>query len=282
MPDRLQVRARPRPRRSRDDDWGRRYGRPVRLGKNPTRPRTRISEAGADACRLPGHLAASCPDLLRGPRVRALRQILVQNYHWDPAGRLRWRDDEGDAGLPPSAARIVSPYDPAARYSRRGQVTRWAGYLAHVTETCAEDAPNVITDVATMPATSDDRQALAGIHARLDHGPGQVRDLLQQVPEDRDLICLLHVHRELGGGGAVVPDPGQQHRGAAAAGGAAHRLPVDPQVAAHAGQRARPGCGPRAQCVVVLALVAAGQAAAERGGVRAARLSLPCPAGRPA
>ena len=53
---------------------------------------------------------------------------MVQNYHWDAAGRLRWRDDEGDAGLPPSAARIVSPYDPAARYSRRGQVTRWTGY----------------------------------------------------------------------------------------------------------------------------------------------------------
>src|SRR5215472_14488679 len=108
-----------------DDDWGRRYGRPVRLGKNPTRPKTRMNEAGADARRLLEHLAARCPDLLRGPQVQALRQILVQNYHWDPAGRLRWRDDEGDAGLPPSAARIVSPYDLAARYARRGQVTRW-------------------------------------------------------------------------------------------------------------------------------------------------------------
>ena len=29
-----------------DDNWGRRYGRPARLGKNPTRPRTRINEAG--------------------------------------------------------------------------------------------------------------------------------------------------------------------------------------------------------------------------------------------
>jgi len=65
----------------------------------------------------------------------------VQNYHWDPAGRLRWRGDEGDAGLPPSAARIVSPYDLAARYARRGQVTRWAGYLAHVTETCSAGGP---------------------------------------------------------------------------------------------------------------------------------------------
>jgi hypothetical protein len=152
-----------------DGEWGRRYGRPVRLGKNPTRPRTRVNDAGADARRLLEHLAASYPGLLRGPRVEALRRILVQNYRWDPAGRLRWRDDEGDAGLPPSAARIVSPCDPAARYARRGQVTRWTGYLAHVTETCADDGPNVITDVAAMPATSDDRQALAGIHARLEH-----------------------------------------------------------------------------------------------------------------
>ncbi len=152
-----------------DDDWGRRYGRPVRLGKNPTRPKTRMNEAGAGARRLIEHLAASYSDLLRGPRVEALRQILVQNYHWDAAGRLRWRDDEGDAGLPPSAACIVSPYDLAARYARRGQVTRWTGYLAHVTETCSGDGPNVITDVATMPATSADTAALNGIHARLAH-----------------------------------------------------------------------------------------------------------------
>jgi transposase len=150
-----------------DDDWGRRYGRPVRLGKNPTRPKTRMNDAGADARRLLEHLTAGFPGLLRGPRVQTLRQILLQNYHWDPAGRLRWRDDEGDAGLPPSSVRIVSPYDPAARYSRRGQVTRWTGYLAHVTETCSDDGPNVITDVATMPATSADTAAVAGIHERL-------------------------------------------------------------------------------------------------------------------
>ena len=149
-----------------DDDWGRRYGRPPAWARTRPGPRPGCRPGRtAGCCR---QLAARCPGLLRGPRVEALRQILVQNYHWDPAGRLRWRDDEGNAGLPPSAARIVSPYDPAARYSRRGQVTRWTGYLAHVTETCADDAPNVITDVATMPATSDDRQALAGIHARLE------------------------------------------------------------------------------------------------------------------
>jgi Transposase DDE domain len=119
-----------------------------------------------------------------------LRQILLQNYHWDHAGRLRWRDDEGDAGLPPSAARIVSPCDVAARYSRRGQVTRWTGYLAHVTETCSDDGPNVITDVAVASATSDDRQALAGIHDRL-----QRRGLPADHLVDGGCTSLVHMER---------------------------------------------------------------------------------------
>jgi hypothetical protein len=106
------------------------------------------------------------------------------------------------------------------------------------------------------------------------------RDLLQQLPEDGDLVRFLHVDGELGGGGAVVPDPGQQHRGAPAPwSGAAHRLPVDTQVPAHAGPQ-RPGAGgsPRAQRVVILFLVSSGrEGPAEGGGVRA---RVPVPAGR--
>jgi hypothetical protein len=189
-----------------DDDWGRRYGRPVRLGKNPTWPKTRMNEAGADARRLLEHLAAVDPGLLHGPQVEALRQVMVQNYHWDAAGRLRWRDDEGDSGLPPSAARIVSPYDLAARYARRGQVTRWTGYLAHVTETCADDGLNVITDDATMPATSADTAAVAGIHARLEH-----RGLLPaEHLVDGGYTSLVHMER------AERIDPDAQSAGAGA------------------------------------------------------------------
>lgn len=104
-----------------EEEWGRRYGRPVRLGRNPTRPKTRINTTGADARRLLEHLARNHPGLLSGPQVQALRQILVQNYYWDTVGRLRWRDDDDDSGLPPSAHRIVSPYDLTARYARRGR-----------------------------------------------------------------------------------------------------------------------------------------------------------------
>src|SRR3954471_20123664 len=65
------------------DEWGRRYGRQVRLGKNPTRPKTRMNQAGADARLLLEHLAARFPDLLRGSQAEALRQVLAQNYYWD-------------------------------------------------------------------------------------------------------------------------------------------------------------------------------------------------------
>jgi transposase len=149
-----------------EEEWGRRYGRPVRLGKNPTRPKTRIKTTGDDAVRLLEHvrrhgLGSDC-----GAQVQALRQIVVQNYYGDAAGHLRWRTDE-DGGLPPSSCAIVSPYDLTARYARRGQLTRWKGFITHLTETCSAEGTRVITDVATTAATTNDAQVLPAIHTRL-------------------------------------------------------------------------------------------------------------------
>ncbi|MFC8583676.1 transposase [Streptomyces sp. NPDC057217] len=152
-----------------DEGWGLRYGRPVRLGKNPTKPMTRILATGNDAVRLLEHLYRHGADRMSGPRIQALRQIMVQNYHRDAAGHLRWRtaEKEGGAGLPPSSWAIVSPYDTSARYARHGHIISWKGFAAHLTETCAPDGPNVITDVATTAATTHDSQVLPGIHTRL-------------------------------------------------------------------------------------------------------------------
>ncbi|MDX3075919.1 hypothetical protein [Streptomyces sp. MI02-7b] len=124
-----------------DEEWGRRYGRPVRLGKNPTRPKTRITTAGADARRLLDHLARDHPSLLDGPQVQA---AAANPGPERPRGQRRTsavREDDDDSGLPPSAHRIVSPYDLTARYARRGQVTRGTSFLAHVTETCSGEGP---------------------------------------------------------------------------------------------------------------------------------------------
>ncbi|WP_240509830.1 transposase [Streptomyces malaysiense] len=69
-----------------DADWGHRYGRPVRLGKNPTKPMTRILATGNDAVRLLEHLHQHGPNRMSGARVQALRQIMMQNYHCDATG----------------------------------------------------------------------------------------------------------------------------------------------------------------------------------------------------
>ncbi|WP_327129764.1 hypothetical protein [Streptomyces sp. NBC_01727] len=72
-----------------DEEWGRRYGRPVRLGKNPIRPKTRINTSSDDAVRLLEHLYQHGEDRALGPRVQALRQVIVQNNYRDAAGHLR-------------------------------------------------------------------------------------------------------------------------------------------------------------------------------------------------
>jgi len=149
-----------------DEEWGRRYGRPVRLGKNPTRPKTRILAAGDDAHQLLEHLHRHGPGYRPGPQAEAPRRIVLQNHYRDAAGRLRRRSAD-DGGLPPSSSALVLPYDTTARYVRHGHIIRWKGFAAHVTETCASDTVNVITDVATTSAATNDARALPGIHTRL-------------------------------------------------------------------------------------------------------------------
>lgn len=64
--------------------------------------------------------------------------------------------------------------------------------LSRPAETCAEDGPNVITDVATIPATSDDRQALAGPEpARVHQREGRHR-----LPPPRGLGLECRCRRE--------------------------------------------------------------------------------------
>ncbi len=194
------------------EEWGRRYGRPVRLGKNPTRPKTRILAAGDDACRLLEHLHRHGPAYRPGPQAEALRQILVQHYYRDAAGRLRSRTAD-DGGLPPSSVAIVSPYDTTARYDRHGHIISWKGFAAHVTETCASDSVNVITDVATTSAATNDGQALPGIHTRLAR-----RALLPaEHLVDGGYTSLVHLERaarehQVTVSGPLPGNPPRQHR----------------------------------------------------------------------
>jgi transposase len=147
--------------------WLERYGARV---ENDRLPRTEADRQrlaatiGADGFALLQAVYApeTPPEVRTEPAVDVLRHIWVQQYY-GPDDPPRWRHD-GD--VPPSPRLIHSPYDLEARYSlKRGMA--WIGYQVHVTETCDEDTPHVITHVETTLATTPDDKMLDTIHAAL-------------------------------------------------------------------------------------------------------------------
>jgi transposase len=132
----------------------------------PGRPeRYALAETiGADGVHLLTTVyASSAPPWLRQiPAVEVLRQVWVQQFYVIEEV-LRWRTADD---LPPSSRMICSPYDAEARYGQKRQ-TEWTGYKVHLTETCDEDTPHVITDVQTTPAPRSDFDLLPTIQADL-------------------------------------------------------------------------------------------------------------------
>src|SRR5215813_1465838 len=87
------------------------------------------------------------------PAIQTLRQVWLQQFSASPPDQpVRWRSAED---VPPAPVLISSPYDPEARYGKKRE-TEWTGYKVHVTETCDDETPNLITDVTTTPAATSD------------------------------------------------------------------------------------------------------------------------------
>ena len=131
----------------------------------------RIAEqVGRDGFTLLGLLEApDVPAELRAsPMIGVLRRVWERHFrrHGDPpgsGGRVELRA-EGD--LPPAAEGIESPYDPEARYRSKSGM-HWTGYAVHLTETCDEDRPNLITHVATTTAAVHEVNCTAPIQEAL-------------------------------------------------------------------------------------------------------------------
>jgi transposase len=107
--------------------------------------------------------AGDAPAWLRElPAVQTLRRVWLQQFYADEFA-MRWREAKD---LPPSSLMICTPYDPEARYSQKRSTT-WIGYKVHLTESCDEDVPHLITDVQTTPAPRSDFAMLPPIQAAL-------------------------------------------------------------------------------------------------------------------
>jgi transposase len=147
--------------------WFDRYGRRVEDSRLPTSPdaRQRYAEIiGADGRHLlTAVTAADAPAGLRAvPAVELLRRVWVHQYEWVD-GHLRWRDPKNS---PPPAQRLDTPYEPEARYGTK-RTTSWVGYKVHLTETCDEDGPHLVTHVETTAATTSDGSRVTPIHDAL-------------------------------------------------------------------------------------------------------------------
>ena len=154
-------------------EWFDRYGPPFsewRLPMSEAKREALIETIGQDGFLLwemTGQFPQ--PELLRMvPAMETLRQVWLQQYYVDD-GELRWRQSKN---LPPSRRRIISPHDTEARFSVR-RSTKWEGYRVHLTESCDEDRPLLITNVETTTSASLDLEWTDTIHQHL-----QERDLL--------------------------------------------------------------------------------------------------------
>lgn len=148
-------------------DWFERYDTRVeesRLPQSPAEQTEWLRQVGLD-----GHLllaqvySEDAPQWLRQiPAVEILRQVWVQQYYIE-AHQIQVRRPEQ---TPPNHQQIESPYDIQAR-NRTKRNLNWTGYAVHVTETCDDNLPNLITHIETTVATVGDVEVTDSIHREL-------------------------------------------------------------------------------------------------------------------
>ncbi len=148
-------------------EWYKRYGRRLFSFNSPKTEKERgklactIAEDGWRLLRWIDE-AKYMTWLAEIPAVVTLRKVWEQQFAKPPAppGFLKLDEQE------PAAERIASPHDTEARFSIKKDL-EWTGYKLHITETCDEGLPRLITHGETVRATQPDWHALPAINAAL-------------------------------------------------------------------------------------------------------------------
>lgn len=103
--------------------------------------------------------------LRRIPAIDTLRRVWVQNYYHE-GDHTHWRTE--DHGIPPAAVFVSSPHDPDAHYAKKG-ATEWVGDKVHLTQTCEDSLPPLITHGETTTGPVADGDMTPVIHQALEH-----------------------------------------------------------------------------------------------------------------
>ena len=147
-------------------EWVERYGQRLEEERLPKEEQERTqyaNQVGADGWMLLDALQAPCvPDWMKTlPAVTTLRTMWEQQFEAREQGG-QWRQEP----VLPATELIASPYDLDARNGKK-RSTFWTGYKVHFTQTCDEDAPQLITAVQTTAAPLSDEGAVSAIHVDL-------------------------------------------------------------------------------------------------------------------
>jgi transposase len=146
------------------DEWDERYAHRIeeyRLPKGKEKRTALVETMGAEGCALLDAIFTT-PEvtwLLHVPAVETVRRVWVQQFEVVD-GKRRSRSDDS---IPPPAKMICSPSDVEATYGRK-LTPWWVGYKVHLTESCDEDAPRLITHVETSRAGNGDVDVTPVIH----------------------------------------------------------------------------------------------------------------------
>jgi len=159
-------------------EWVKRYGKRFESFRLPKAQKKRLDLAetiGEDGYFLLEQIfRTETPlEIQQLPAVEILRRVWIQQYYRDDDG-AHWRTKK-KWGQPPASLMISSPDDPEAHYCVK-RSTEWTGYKVHLTETCQEGHPHLITQVETTASTTHDVKTTEKIQDDLER-----RNLLPEV-----------------------------------------------------------------------------------------------------
>lgn len=196
--------------------WAERYGERARAerlvssrgDKGQAEARALAREVGQDGVWLLAKLdAPEAPAAVKGlAQVQLLRQVWAQQFEVVEQQAV-WRE-KVEA---PGAQVIHTPHDPEVRYSEK-HGHGWEGYKVHITESCDEERPRLITDVRTTLATVTDHSQVAPIQAALAERDLQPAEHLSDMSYVTGVTLVESRQREIELIGPVRPNTSPQAR----------------------------------------------------------------------
>jgi transposase len=170
-------------------EWYKHYGRRIendRLPQSKAGRETYGQTVGEDGFHLLDLVAQ--PDAPAGldklSMIETLRLVWERHYERkEKMVRFKSKKELANAPFGPE-----SPYDPEARYRRRNKIS-WVGYIGHLSESCDDDNPHLITHVTTTTANWHEVSSTEAIHqALVDKGIPPSQHLVDSAYVDADLL----------------------------------------------------------------------------------------------